>query len=276
MGFEFWVNSIEITGLAAKIRLFLKSAAVKQWTDKIHNMSDDDDAFHVYPRKAWLSSSCCTSIASIIAKINDLPPNIVVSTTHLQAAISRWLLQQAEDPVADTLRRRLLPVIHYEFPNITEWLSGIACSLKSVPGFAQVGFCRSLFNAWNTKARYGHKDRCKWCGLVESDDLRHYLVCSTMLTLLEKFAPQVYEVWVDYPSPPMKPWVTRAAFGFELSESLVVQVIVVHDLLHSAYSNFKHEGMLDLQACFVARARALCRHSAMLQECITRNFHLLT
>ena len=95
-----------------------------------------------------------------------------------------------------------------------------------------------------------------------------------MLSVMEETVPQVYEVWVDYPSPPMKPWVTRAAFGFDVAEDVVLQVIIVHDLLHAAYSSFKHEGMRDLRQCFVARARALSRHSALLQECITTNFNL--
>ena len=104
MGLYFWTNSMEITGMAAKIRLYLKNEAVKEWTDRLHSIANDDDAFYVHPMKSWLSTSCCTSNASNVTKINHPPHNIDASTAHLQAAVSRWLLhQQVEYPLPDTI-----------------------------------------------------------------------------------------------------------------------------------------------------------------------------
>ena len=255
----------------------MKSKLIQHYSQLLDNMAGDIEAFYVHPMPQWLCQPCTKNIDGNAANLQHLPLEITADSNHLQAKIGKWVLAQYLcDPLAEVLHRRLQPLLAFPLllPAVQDWLTVIPSALRRILGFAQVGVCRSLFSAWNTKARYGARDeRCQWCNLVHGDDLHHYLVCTRMLAILEKMAPQIYEIWVDLLHPPHKPWIAHAAFGIGTG-NLTGPIVIIHDLLHSAYSSSKYDGVSNIAQCFVARCRALARHSSELQNLIHEHYSL--
>ena len=148
----------------------MKSKLIQHYSQLLDNMAGYIEAFYVYPMPQRLCQSCTKNIDGNAANLQHLPLEITADSNHLQAKIGKCVLAQYHcDPLAEVLHRRLQPLLAFPLPlpAVQDWLTVIPSAPRRIPGFAQVGFCRSLFSAWNTKARYGARDeRCQWCNIA--------------------------------------------------------------------------------------------------------------
>ena len=161
----------------------------------------------------------------------------------------------------DCLRKRITARISIDNqPNedqMKTFCSSIAEVAKVLPQFVVVSFIRSLYNAWNTDARYNKEGSCRWCGVTSADDLRHYLVCASFLDALPLLFPRLVGHWARRPPPPMLPVLLRSAFCWEVTDRCTIaQCMLAHDLLHFAFCSSKfHHNDGNWRNLYKARAR---------------------
>ena len=89
----------------------------------------------------------------------------------LQQKITKELAKHlSQEKFSECLSRRISTRVHLEEPptneQIKKFCSNIAGVANVLPQFVVVSFVRSLYNAWNTDARYNKVAACRWCGIT--------------------------------------------------------------------------------------------------------------
>ena len=159
IGFGFGVRTLEATSMASRCRVALKDPRILDMITLVADQRRDDDSFMYHPFQECVGHSCSTSLYSSFHKLRNagldfLPP----TTISLQAKVYKWLLAELlPDKLQEVILRRVQTVISDETSAVAlaQLVSDLPLALKSIPAFAQVGFVRALFCAWNTRARYG-------------------------------------------------------------------------------------------------------------------------
>ena len=234
---------------------------------------DTDDIIYIKPQREWFDNSMVSSAQCAYGMVHQLdPPLLDLDDRRLQYKLYKHMMETIPSFAPFTLATRIKTSFEIELDDdvVSSWCSGLVRANANIPRFVQSGFYRSLHNAWNTSSRFGDPSHsCKWCKKSCSDDLRHYLVCPTMVAAMHQICPALVGMWCSCLHPPLVVSVQPAAFGIGVQSTAWIQLVVVwHDLLHHCYSLAKYsnfDGSLWINA-FKARRRVWHRFAPAVSQ----------
>ena len=270
------IREMSMTSMASRARVWIRSPLIQKLWAELEALRTQDDVLYVYPMPIWREHAIITSVANNFFDLQHKDMTITDPTTPtLQAKIHKWVLNQANNNILlTTIAKRIPTITNHDVTEeqLKKFLVEMPKYMRLVPGFAQVGLLRSLFAAWNTKARYGdHGHKCRWCSLKGADSVTHYLVCTKMMSILGRVNPVLMEEWADFLHPPFLPILRPQALGIGL-EGMLLQIAIWHDVLHSVYSISKHGNVHSFSEAAQARMRVSSRYSPRLQQCILEDY----
>ena len=70
------INTVWYQSLAARCRVYMKSALMPRLLDDFPARCAQEDAFYMYPHKKWLDSSCLLSIEKAYHTVHALHPQL--------------------------------------------------------------------------------------------------------------------------------------------------------------------------------------------------------
>jgi len=146
--------------------------------------------------------------------------------------------------------------------HIRDATTQLRTAMSKVPTFVQFAFLKFLCDAWTTTARFRRGVLpCRWCGVRQGDDLRHYAACTTMLTAMAGMFPQLRAMWAVVNHPPHVPHVLPCAYGIDLpSTELAVDLLNWVDFMAFMYSCRDVDSAGDWRLGWSARARVRHRY----------------
>jgi hypothetical protein len=265
------INTIWYQSLAARCRVYMKSALMPRLLDDIRAQRAREDAFYIYPHEDWFNNSCLHSIETAYNTIHALHPNLHFGlANNLQREITQWnwadyVPRHAQHATMyTTLSRRLAKNgIHMSAAHTRHSMTTTREAMGQVPAFVQFVFLKFVCNAWTTTGRFRRDIApCRWCGVSWGDDLGHYAACTVMLSELAARHPALHDVWAEYSHPPLLPRVSPGAYGLDLpSREVAVDLLLWIDFLAFLYSSGQELiSSAGWSAAWVARARVRNRY----------------
>ena len=264
------LNTVWYQSLAARCRVYMKSPLMPRLLDDFRSRRAQDDAFYIYPHKGWLHQTCLIALEQAYHTVHALNPSLHFTlTNNIQRDVTRWIWNEyvpqhrKHATLYLTLSRRLAKRnIHMPVDHIRDAMTQLRTAMGKVPTFVQFAFLKFICNAWTTTARFNREILpCRWCGVRQGDDLRHYAACSTMLTAMADLFPQLHASWAVINHPPSVPLVLPCAYGIGLpSTELAVDLLNWVDFMAFMYSCRDFAPAGDWRLGWSARARVRHRY----------------
>ena len=272
-GAKHAVADIATMSIAARARVYVCSPLARDlhqhYTSTQYPHNDDGLVQPPYPD--WHSHSIITQLHTANQHIYDITGfQYTYDTSRVQRKMLNDLLQELpKQALYRTLASRLNHWDEQYDEMQFENMIGVVKAVSSlVPPFVLYSFIRSAYNAWNTEMRYGRDFHCRWCKMCHSDHLLHYLACPAMLANFGSLVTGISELWHTSPHPPFLPRPKSTAFLIGLTDhTVVVKVVLMHDLLHFAFCEAKHGHFSgQWRALYRTRARQWIQHKSTLRQ----------